>query len=73
MLNLANNRLSSFPAVELPSLIYLNLSGNHIFKPIDFSGMESLEQVYLGHNSLQGTVDISLPQLKVLDISENKI
>lgn len=35
--------------------------------------MQSLEQVYAAHNSLQGTVDISLPQLKVLDLSENKI
>ena len=35
--------------------------------------MEALEQVYLAHNSLQGTVDVSLPQLKILDLSENKM
>lgn len=35
--------------------------------------MEALEQVYLAHNSLQGAISISLPQLKVLDLSENKI
>lgn len=77
-LNLENNEITEFPAgmEGLVSLVYLSMNNNSIsIIPAEVSNMTSLETLILYQNKIENLSDglLSLPALKMLDVSLNNL
>ena len=79
-LQIQSDLITSLPAFgSLPNLSLLDLDGNTIESlPVNtFSGMNSLTEVYIGHNKLvslpAGTVTLTSPAITIVDLSSNLI
>lgn len=78
ILDLSNNRLSSLPNLESPSLLSLDLSQNVGLTITEdtFVGLVELEALYLsrmGIASLPPNVFSTLTYIKILDLSDNNL
>jgi Leucine-rich repeat (LRR) protein len=73
-LSLANNKLTSLPAVLLGSLTHLNLNGNLIVSLEDFDGHPKLEVLELRGNRISSLKGLGkAPQLRELYLAENSL
>ena len=71
---LTKNKLTSLPAIPLPRLTRLLLNENEIATCAAFEGHAALLHLDLSKNKLQNLGGLSgMPQLQVLDVSENEV
>jgi len=74
ILNLSNNKIKHFPAIQLPRLKKLNLNENGIDSCEDLQGHPALEVLELRKNKLKSCDGIKdMPKLRELYLAENKI
>ena len=72
--NLSNNKIVKFPAIQLPRLRKLNLNENKIDSCEDFQGHPTLEVLELRKNKLKTCLGLrDMPALRELYLAENKI
>ena len=72
--NLSNNKITKFPAIQLPKLRKLNLNENKIDSCEDFQGHPTLEVLELRKNKLKTCLGLrDMPALRELYLAENKI
>lgn len=72
--NLSTNKITKFPAIQLPRLRKLNLNDNKIDTCEEFQGHPTLEVLELRKNKLKSCLGLrDMPSLRELYLAENKI